>query len=247
MVGKGSKRELVYKYSHLSMKDMSEIKAVLWDIDGTVFSSEDIIGDTYRQGFESYRARTGRPAEMPEHAKIMDQIGRPIVEIFRNLAPDLSSEERTELSEEILAKLVENINAGRGTYYPGAIETIQEIHNRGYALYGASNGRYPYVEAILRYSGVFDLFTAIPVVDNRAIKNKTDLVKHILESGGLEPHNAILVGDRYSDRDAALENGVFFAACRFGHGTPEEWEGARIFLDEISGLLDYLPPLPSGE
>ncbi len=226
---------------------MDLYKAVLLDIDGTIFSSEDIIGDTYKEGFHSYGERTGKIREIPEHEMIMKQIGKPIVEIFQNLAPELTPEEQLEVSEEILNRLVENINAGRGSYYEGAIDTIRALHDRGYRLFGASNGRFPYIEAILKHAGVFDLFEAVPVVNNTTIKNKIELVTHILDSASLMPQEAVMVGDRYSDRDAGIKNNVSFAACRFGHGTPEEWEGASFFIDSIGELLDHLPEIPAHE
>lgn len=223
---------------------MEHIKAVLLDIDGTYFSSEEIIPHTYLQEFQRFHAETGKPSEFPDYEKVMDQIGKPIKEIFENLGPDLTDEERQELSENILWKLVEQINEGGGQYYDGAIDTVKELHNRGYKLFGASNGRFPYIEAILKYSGVFDLFTEIPVVNNTTIHNKTELVSYILKEHGLSPDEALMVGDRTSDRDAGINNHAYFAACRFGHGSLEEWEGAHLYLDSLPELLEHLPALP---
>lgn len=218
-------------------------KAILFDIDGTVFSSEDIIGPTYEAEFKKFREKHGRPARMPDHPLIMDQIGKPIRQIFENLAPDLNMEEREELSEQILHGLVQSIFSGGGFFYDGILEAIQELHRRGYELHAASNGRRPYVESILEKGGVIDLFKTIPVVDNQSIHNKDDLVAHILKENNLKAEEALMIGDRHSDRLAALRNQVDYVACLYGHGAPEEWEGAVIRLTEASQLLDHTPPL----
>ncbi len=217
---------------------MNEKRAILFDIDGTIFSSEEMIGETYREGFERYRTRTGRTGSIPTHTEIMAQIGKPIREIFANLAPDLSMEEQHALSEEILITLVDAIQSDRGIYYGGAIELLHRLHEKGYELYGASNGRLRYVEAVLKHGGVYELFTEVPVVDNVSIFNKNDLVQFILSSHSIAPEKAVMVGDRASDRDAAVVNGVDFIACRYGHGSSSEWEGARALIDSPLDILE---------
>ncbi len=216
------------------------IRAVLFDVDGTLFSSESIITDTYLREFRKFQVSHGKPSRLPDHGAVMDQIGKPIVEIFQNLAPDLTEEERIRLSENILEDLVRTILEGGGEYYPGVVPTHEELHRRGCRIFAASNGRYPYIDAILTAKKIKQFYSDIPVVDNRTIHNKVELVKSILEKNGLDPGETLMVGDRYSDRDAALENGCYFVACRYGHGNEEEWKGAHFYIDEIGQLLDYL-------
>ncbi len=220
---------------------LRNIKAILLDIDGTVFSSEEIIGRTYQKEFSHFIEEHGLSIPIPDLPFIMEQIGKPIVEIFRNLAPGIDSSMQLVLSENILHSLVASIDAGEGHYYEKVSEVTSELHRRGYQLFGASNGRYPYIDAILRYMKVRDLFTDVPVVNNENIHNKTELVSWILSAYGLKPEEALMVGDRYSDRDAGVHNGCPFAACRYGHGNEAEWEGATLYLDSYSDLLKHLP------
>jgi phosphoglycolate phosphatase len=117
---------------------------------------------------------------------------------------------------------------------------VEELHRRGYAIYAASNCRFPYIESILRASQLLPYFDDLPFVDYRTIHNKVDLVSHILKDHSLRPEEALMVGDRTSDRDAALKNGVYFAACRYGHGSEEEWKGAHLYIDSIGELLEHL-------
>lgn len=219
---------------------MSPFRAVLFDVDGTIFSSEDIIAETYVAGFSRFKQKHSEPLDIPGHDRIMQQIGKPIVEIFETLAPGLDQQKRHELSEEILYSLVDAIGNGKGFFYPGAVQTMEKLHGRGYQLFAASNGRYPYIEAILKTCNQLEHFTALPVVDNIKIHNKTELVRSILDDYNIKNTEALMVGDRFSDRDAAIENDVAFAACRFGHGDEKELEGARFYLDQISDLLEIL-------
>jgi len=219
---------------------LRDCKAILFDVDGTIFSSEEIIHEIYIEEFEKTRALLGRPAHIPTRPEIIEQIGKPVPVIFANLAPDLSRPEQDELSGRILEGLVTGIAAGRGHHYPGVTETVRELKKRGYDLFTASNGRAPYVRSILQAGGIFPKFKSIPTVGG-TIQNKSELVASILKENLLMPAQAALIGDRASDRDAAIENQVPFVAACFGHGTEEEWGGSVARIDSIHELLDLFP------
>ena len=221
------------------VKNLSNIKAVLFDVDGTLFSSEGIIEQIYKDEFKKFNERYGKPGIIPGHDEIMAQIGKPVVKIFEALAPDLTLEERENLGEIILSELVTLILNGAGEHYDGVSQTIESL-SRKYRIFAASNGRLPYVDAILKANKIEKFFEAIPHVDNINIKNKNELVSSILKNYRLNPEDAVLIGDRTSDRDAALENGCYFIACRYGHGGEEEWKGAHAFIDSITDLLKLL-------
>ena len=52
------------------------------DIDGTIFSSEEIIYPTYREAIERYCAERGATLATPERERIMLEIGKPVKKIF---------------------------------------------------------------------------------------------------------------------------------------------------------------------
>ena len=223
-----------------------KVTAILFDVDGTLFSSEDIIAGAYQDAFGVFADRFPERAALapvPDLPAILDEIGKPVVEIFRNLAPKIEEDERVMISKMVLETLLERIGRGEGEHYAGVTETLGELHRRGYAFFAASNGRRAYVEAILKKNGTRDLFTEVPAIDGVEIKNKNDLVKSVIVRHGLSGETAVLIGDRTSDRDAARAGGLPFIACRFGHATDpdEEHAGAVAFLDRIGDLLDVLP------
>lgn len=221
--------------------DLSRVRALLWDIDGTLYSSESIIHQTYQAGFIEYQRRFGRPEHIPNLPEIMAQIGKPVRVIFENLAPTLPREEQDQISLQILHTLVLRVGEGAGEHYNGVAEVLHTLHRRGYEYHSASNGRFPYIEAVLRRNGSYHLFRAVDVVDNRTIMDKAELVAFTLRNYGFAPEEAAVIGDRASDRDAAVANGCPFVACRYGHGEPAEWEGAVAFADSPRDLLPLFP------
>lgn len=215
-------------------------QAVLLDVDGTLFSSEEMLLEVYHRAMQDFRHRHGRPEHLPDLAAIMEQIGQPVKKIFQNLVPELTEEERDEISQQILVDLVRRIDGGDGVHYDGVAATLQRLHESGVKIYAASNGRRAYVEAILRAAGIDSLFDAVPAIDNVTIFNKSELVAHVLSKYGHAASECVIVGDRATDRDAGRENGVPFVACTYGHGREEEYRGAVARIASFPELLGVL-------
>jgi phosphoglycolate phosphatase len=224
-----------------SMTVLRGIQAVLLDIDGTLFSSEDMLLDVYHKAMVDFRNRHGRPESLPDLSAIMAQIGQPVKKIFENLLPELEQSDREEIAAQILDDLVMRIESGQGVHYDGVAETLKKLRDAGFRIFSASNGRKAYVEAILKAAGIHHLFEAVPAIDNVRIFNKNDLVACTLRDYRLKPRQCIIVGDRSTDRDAGKANGVAFVATLYGHhGSPDEHEGAVAKIETFSELLTLL-------
>ena len=84
------------------------------DIDGTIFSSEEIIYPTYKEAIDRYNATQGGSLECPVRERIMLEIGKPVKKIFENLFPLLPETGRDTLSDSVLDILCERIYHGEG-------------------------------------------------------------------------------------------------------------------------------------
>ena len=223
------------------MKSEHRFKAVFFDVDGTIFSSEGIILEVYHDNFQEFKRRTGKPEKLPGLDEIMAQIGKPVRTIFDNLVPELEFNEKEELSNAILSDLVGRIEKGKGHYYEGITEAVKKLAEAGMMIFAASNGRKPYVDAILKACSIYDLFTEVPVLDYEHIHTKIELVARTMEKYGLSPEQCVLLGDRESDRQAALQNNVSYVACAYGHGDADEHRDAIRILqkpEEMNFLLE---------
>ncbi|MEQ8353115.1 MAG: HAD family hydrolase [Leptospiraceae bacterium] len=218
------------------MTASSKFKAVFFDVDGTIFSSEGIIQQVYHDNFLAFQNRTGKPERLPTLDEIMAQIGKPVRTIFDNLVPELNFQEKEDLSNSILQDLVQRIENGKGHYYEGISRAVEDLAAAGLKIFAASNGRKPYVDAILKASRIDSLFTEVPVLDYQEIHTKVELVSKTMEKHGLLPAECVLIGDRESDRQAALQNGVAYVACAYGHGNSEEHRDAIRIIKTPSEL-----------
>ena len=212
---------------------------IAFDIDGTIFSSEEIILDTYVLSIRKFSAENRRNVRIPERNEILNEVGKPVRKIFENLLPELSLEERDSISDNVLLLLCEKINSGEGHYYPDVFKTVSALSKK-YRIAAASNGRLAYVSSILNYSKIMPFFLPIVVIDQKEILEKGDIVKKYSSEYGVPAERILMVGDRFSDWEAARKSGAKFAYCSYGHANPGEIPDFEIELKSFSDLLDFL-------
>lgn len=208
------------------------------DIDGTIFSSEEIIYPTYKEAIDRYNATQGGSLECPVRERIMLEIGKPVKKIFENLFPLLPETGRDTLSDSVLDILCERISHGEGEYYPAVSATIEAIAARGGKILVASNGRRRYIEAILDYCKVLSYVVHPTYIDGVKIKSKNDIMLSYAAIG-IPVAKMLMVGDRLSDFEAARAVRCDFAWCEYGHAPTGEINEFEIKLTAFSDLIQY--------
>lgn len=222
-------------YNHFK----NTIKLIAFDFDGTLFSTEHIILSVYEEAIHKHIQITGRNVKIPSQSQIMMQIGRPVKILFANLLPELPTEEQDQISNYVLELLCKKIMEGKGHVYDGVYETIEKLHSK-FILCAASNGRFPYIDAILKYTQIEKFFTEICSLDYVQIKTKADLVRSYKEKYNLSGEQLLVVGDRDSDMEAAKLNGGFFCFAKYGHIVPNEVDFKTFEINHIHELSQYL-------
>ena len=215
-------------------------KILAFDVDGTIFSSENMIARTYQSAIENYNMSNQMNIAIPDHNSIMLEIGKPVKTIFQNLLPHLAEIERDKISDSILGLLCQKIQAGEGEFYEGVFTTIKALHEKKYTLVLASNGRAPYLDAITRFIGIHDFFQNKVTIDNFKIKTKGEILLEYSKIFQVKPAEILMIGDRFSDYEAAVKAGSPFAFCAYGHAVKDEIPEYSLKLLKISDLLQYL-------
>jgi len=217
---------------------MEDIKMVAFDVDGTLFSSESIIFKTYVQAIEEFAQKSGKITILPTHDQIMLQIGKPVREIFANLLPSLPLEEREQISNRVLELLCDSIRSGGGDFYAGVGSTVRYLKEKGYTITCASNGRRSYVETVLETAGVLHYFEPIIVINQENVCTKGDILFEYIKKYGYKANSIALIGDRYSDWEAARNNGCLFGYCSYGHATNGEIPDFEWNFKELEALKE---------
>ncbi len=211
-----------------------------FDIDGTIYDAGDILEEAFSEGIESYiKKKQHLVLRKPSREEITATLGLPLEEIFLLLFSELDEAARSELAFICTENLVRMIREKKGTLLDGVFETIAELNRKNYKMLVASNGVRAYVEAILETYDLKKFFSKPFVYPEGSIVNKTGVVEHyILVLDDLE--QIIMIGDRYTDLEAAVKNSIPFIGCAFGHAGADEIIEEKYIVNSFREIPDII-------
>lgn len=216
-----------------------KIKAFVFDVDGTLFSSDEIVAPAYFEAVKTFNAQTRLSLLAPTAREVLDKIGKPAPVILKNLFPDITQEQQITLGQSARSHLIRLILEGGARLYPGVLKTLYRLKSGGIALKTASNGNPDYLDAIYSYYGLYEFFGEVMSIYDAGLKDKGDILLRYQERLNLMPEEMVMVGDRLSDLEAAKKAGCRFIGVAYGHGGASELHGTFPMLDQF----DKLPAL----
>ncbi len=222
------------------MTPVQKWPALVFDLDGTLYTSETILGPAYEAVITDRNRAWGMSYRVPTAAEVLAYVGRPGREIITKLFPDLAPERVTETSDRILVELVALIRKGGGRVFEGVHETLAGIKGGGAELSIVSNCRRSYLEAILETFALKEYFREAWCNEDAPELGKNGLLVRVLAG-----RKGVMIGDRASDGVAARGAGVPWIGCAFGHSAPDDAElaGADAVIRDFTDLPEALARL----
>lgn len=213
------------------------IAAVIWDLDGTLISTKRLYLEAYRRALAPYIGKVLTDEE------ILGYRSRSEIRFLKAVA-----REQFEASLRDFQQHYRTLHDTHfGGIYPGVPEVLAEIRARGLKqgiVTGKSRSSY---EAGLATAdlGPFDVLVMDDDVDEP--KPHPQGILAAVKALGVDPGEAIYVGDSTSDMEAALQAGTFAAAALWSkEAMHRAWflnavQDRTIFLLEApKALLDLL-------
>ena len=212
--------------------------AVLFDLDGTLIDSIELILNSARHAFTSVD-RT-----CPSDSEWLTGVGIPLPTMLRRYARDDAD------LEALLRgyRAYQMANHDRLVRcYDAVADTLTELERRGHQIGVVTSKSDALAMRGLATSGILRFMDVIVGCDSSS-RHKPDPepVRLALERLDREPHEAVFVGDSVHDMEAGNAAGVITIAALWGPFDRETLEasGPRYYLESISalpGLLDELP------
>jgi len=211
--------------------------AILFDLDGTLIDSIDLLVTSMVYAFE------GRDVQPPVDEWIAG-IGTPLDAMLRTWARD---------DEDVLAlraryREYQFANHDAKTHaYPGAVDTVRALHAAGHPLAVVTSKLEYGARRSLKWIGLDECFAAVVGVDaTTKHKPEPEPVWHALTLlGDVPPAEALFIGDSTHDMHAGNAAGVATAAALWGPFSRAQLESAhpRYWLngfDDVRALVDRL-------
>jgi len=205
-------------------------KLVVFDLDGTLHHTERALAPAIARAAADI---TG-DAE-PEYGRINALYGEPL-EIF---CRELTGRDDQETFQSFMGRVrfhqAKTIPES-GELYPGVREMLKHLKDSGFDLAVLSNAHMDYIEEVTEQLGIRDCFFILSARSSES--SKTARLAEL--SSGYD--FTVMVGDRYHDIQAALENSIPAIACSYGYGSSREHAGAAVVkgAEEIPELINRM-------
>lgn len=210
------------------------LKAVLFDIDGTLVDSNDAHAAAWTRAFTDHDL-TVDPA----------LVRRCIGMGGDKLMPEVSGiEEHSPHGHAIARRRGEIFTQDHLPHlkpFNGATELVAAIKQLGLTAIAASSASKADLKALLKVAHVHTLMDdATSSDDAEDSKPDPDIIQAALKRAKAKPHEAIMIGDTPYDIEAARRAGVETIAFRSGGWSDVELKGAIEIYDGARHLLEEL-------
>ena len=215
------------------MKDGSIKKAVIFDMDGTLWDTTPLLYEVWNRVMQNYEETKGRHLSLEEIRSLM---GKTMYEIGELTMPGVPEERMEEIFNGCIdAEDAELIQRG-GTLYPGLVETLRKL-KENYHLYIVSNGQERYASNFIDFYGFHDLFEDEETFGRTGL-SKAENIKLIMDRNGIG--KAVYVGDTGQDERSAREAGATYVYAAYGFGGADAPDAVINELSELPGVIERM-------
>ena len=226
--------------SSLAPPDGDAVKLVLFDCDGTLVDSQNVIVAAMTRAF----ARAG--IERPPREAILGIVGLSLVEAMRTLgghAPDFPAEELADFYRGAFHELRAEADFFE-PMFPGMRELVETLHGRPDVLLGIATGKSQRgVASVLAHHRMEGRFVTIQTADDAPSKPHPAMVQQAMAAVGAQAPDTVLIGDTSYDMIMARAAGVGAIGVTWGYHAASMLEeaGAHMLVnsaDELAQGLD---------
>lgn len=208
---------------------MSTEKMAIFDLDGTLNDVISYAIDAFYMAMETEQIESNITRE-----QVISMFGAPWHIIAKTAFPNILPDQIKRFND-VIDKYEFELIKERGRTFPGTVESLQKLRDNGYVIVVCSNAKINYIDKVSESIKIDHLIDYKQELHNGFIKN--DMVKLILDK--FQPKKAIMVGDRFYDKDAAKSNNIPFIGCLYGCA-PDEMIDAEYKIESATEIADMV-------
>jgi len=219
-----------------SICPMSDLRLVIWDVDGTLVDSQAEIMAAMTVAFAS----EGLP--MLDRATVLSIVGLSLAEAFAVLCPDSSAVQRARLVDAYKGAFNDlrgpDGNAELSPMFAGAYDTLRLLHAQDDTLLAVATGKSKRgLDKMIARHNLHGLFISQQVADFHPSKPHPAMVQAALSDTGLDARRAVMIGDTTYDMDMGRAAGV--------HTIGVTWGYHRLDASHADRIIDSFADLPA--
>lgn len=215
---------------------MSKIRLCIFDFDGTLGNTVNVILNTLKATFKEMGLQEKTDEEY------QSTIGLPLEECFSTLVT--MSEARAKECAATYRRIFPSFDTENAvTLFPNVLETLERLKADGIIIAIASSRRHVSLENYVNRLGLKSLVSsAVGADDVKHAKPHPEPVETLLATFGIKPNECLVIGDAPYDIIMGKSAGCLTCAVSYGNGTIEELKaaGADHIINDMGDLLLYM-------
>lgn len=211
-------------------------RLIILDFDGTLADTQPLIISSMQRAIRELHMSSRTDAECQA------MIGLPLKECFSTLlsVDDATAERCADLYRRVFD---EDNHPGVVTLFPGVLDTLTALHDRGLLLAICSSRGRPTLDGFVstfHLEGYVSMIVSANDVQHH--KPHPEPVQMILKQLDVSPAEALVVGDASYDILMGRNAGCRTCGVTYGNQTPADLRnaGANYLIDHFADLLDIL-------
>ncbi|MBD3666026.1 HAD-IA family hydrolase [Sulfitobacter aestuariivivens] len=215
------------------------LRLVIFDVDGTLVDSQGDIVAAMTAAFQSVDQAP------PDRKTILGVVGLSLDVIMPRLLPALSDAAHARMVEAYKAAYM-TLRASAGVaqsspLYPGALDALRGLNAVPEVLLGVATGKSRRgLDKLIEGHRLDGLFVTQQVADHHPSKPHPSMILQALSDTGVDPHQAVVVGDTSFDMEMAAAAGVRGIGVSWGYHDRARLAGAAQVIDAFSQLRPAL-------
>jgi phosphoglycolate phosphatase len=216
--------------------ELKTYRLVIFDCDGTLSDSRATIVSSVQTAFATH----GLP--VPTSMEIQRRVGLSLEEFVRDLCPGRDVDVAGLVADYRRDARAQLTRSGADPLFAGTRELVEELSRQGVLLAVATGKSQRGLRALLEGHKILEHFSSLQTADDAPSKPHPAMIEQALSDCGVDPSEAVMVGDTVFDMEAAATAGVDAVGVGWGYHREEELRaaGAIDVADDLTQLANLL-------
>ena len=213
--------------------NVDKYELVIFDWDGTLMDSTAVIARSLQAACRD----VGCPVPSEEEALFV--IGLNIADTFKRVVPDLDEEGRRRLADRYRHHFL--AGESEAPLFGGVREMLADLHGRGRRLAVATGKARRGLDRALDATRLREWFEATRCADEGFAKPHPGMLLTLMDLTGVEPRNALMVGDTTHDLELAeqlLDHALFLREGRPAASIPRPGRLRAVYQEVMTSPPD---------